>query len=92
MKPPTIVQPLEHPLAEFSSTVDSAREVAVAGLRWPTPYWCGLAVGWLEQGLPVDDGIVELICAIAENQSFPQSLRHRALDIYRRSTNDRKAR
>ncbi|MGG1948829.1 hypothetical protein AB1286_29160 [Trinickia sp. NRRL B-1857] len=86
MKSPEIVEPLEHPLAEFSSTAGCAREVVVAGLRWPTAYWCSLAVDWLEQGLPVDDDIVELLEAIAKNRGFPQNLRHRALSIYKRST------
>ncbi|WP_155836940.1 hypothetical protein [Paraburkholderia mimosarum] len=86
MKSPTIVEPLEHPLAEFSSSIDCAREVVAAGLSWPTPYWCDLAIGWLEQGLPVDDKIVELLGAIAENRSFPQRLRQRAFAIHRRST------
>lgn len=92
MKSPEIVRPLEHPLAEFTSTVGCAREVVVAGLRWPTAYWCSLAVGWLEQGLDIDDDIVELLHAIAGNRRFPQALRHRALSLYRRSTKHQGAR
>ena len=64
----------------------------IAGLRWPTPYWCGLAVDWLEQGLPVDDDIVELLQTVAANRSFPQSLRHRAFSVYKRSTKHQGAR
>jgi hypothetical protein len=91
MKSPEIVEPLEHPLTQFSSSACCAREVAVAGLRWPTPYWCSLAVEWLEQGLPVDNDIVELLLAIAKNRRFPQALRHRAFSIYKRSTKDQGA-
>ncbi|MBN3722604.1 hypothetical protein [Burkholderia sp. Ac-20379] len=86
MKPPSIVLPLAYPFAEFVPGVDSAREIVVAGLRWPTPYWCDLAVGWLEQGVPVDDGIVELLIEISRNRNFPQNLRHRAFALYKRST------
>ncbi|MFA8326432.1 hypothetical protein [Burkholderia ubonensis] len=87
MKSPTIVQALEHPLAEFSSTTLSAREVVLAGLGWPMQYWCELAVGWLEQGFPLDREIVERLAAIAENRSFSQRLRHRARALQRRAVN-----
>lgn len=92
MKSPTIVQPLEHPLSEFSSSVHSARDVVIAGLNWPAPYWCNLAMVWLEQGLPTDDEIIELLRTIAENRRFPQSLRHRAFAIHKRSTKPEKYR
>lgn len=67
-------------------------DMVVAGRRWPTPYWCSLAVAWLEQGLSIDDAIVELLQAIAGNRSFLQDLRHRAFSIYRRSAKHRRGR
>jgi hypothetical protein len=82
MKSPSIVKPLERPLAAFSSNIDSARDVAVAGLRWSTPYWCDLAIGWLEQGLVVDVEIDEILRDISQSRRYPQSLRHRAFALH----------
>lgn len=89
MKSPSIVKPLERPLVAFSSSIDSAREVVVAGLRWPTPYWCDLAIGWLEQGLAIDDEIDDILREISQNRGFPQSLRHRAFALHVQFTKNR---
>lgn len=89
MKSPSIVKPLERPLAEYGSSVDSARQVMAAGLRWPTPYWCDLAIGWLEQGLAIDDKICELLQEISGNRRFPQGLRHRAFALRVRAVRNR---
>ena len=40
-------------------------------------YWAELALGWLEQGLPVR-GLTQDLLALEEQTARPQSLRHRA--------------
>jgi len=53
------------------------------GLRWDTPYWPGLAVGWLEQGVPVDATIAECLEHVVGEAEWPQPLRHRAQALLR---------
>lgn len=78
----SIVKPLERPLVVFSSSIDSAREVVLVGLRWLTPHWCDLVIGWLEQGLAVDDEIDAALREILPNRELPQSLRHRSFELH----------
>jgi len=75
---------LETPFALYQPAAAPARDVLLAGLRWPTGHWAGLAVDWVEQGAPVDMEIAALLDVIAETKHFPQALRHRAFAIARR--------
>ena len=82
-----LVVRLELPLMEYRAEGATARDVLLAGLRWPadTPsgYWQGLAVDWIEQGAPVDAEVIELVKVIATTAAFPQKLRHKAQAIVR---------
>lgn len=75
---------LEKPFSEYSGEPAKVREVIVAGLAWPMPYWPDLAVRWIEDGAPVDLGICELLDQIERTPHFPQNLRHRARAASRR--------
>ena len=64
MRPSSVVTHLEAPLSAYRNPGVPARDVVVLALRWDTPHWQGLAVAWLEQGLPVDHEIAGLLEAV----------------------------
>lgn len=74
----TLLPALEAPRSEYVAAGASVRDVVVAGLDWPTPYWPELAVAWLEDGAAMDDEIADLLLRIADTKTFPQNLRHRS--------------
>ncbi|WP_398496163.1 hypothetical protein [Variovorax sp.] len=74
---------LEKPCAEYRGDFP-VRTVVVAGLTSTMDYWTALAVGWLEQGFPLDEEIVEMLRNIAQTRHFPQQLRHRSVALARR--------
>jgi hypothetical protein len=55
-------------------------ELLEFALKWPTDYWPGLALAWVEDGYPVDR-VRDAVAAIAVDQGRPQPLRHRALRL-----------
>jgi len=74
----SLVVHLESPFGAYDPKEAPARDVVLMGLRWETPFWPGLAVGWLEQGLPVDTEIAACLQSVVERAKWPQKLRHRA--------------
>lgn len=76
--------PLEKPYATVSHDESAARGAVVAGLTSGMDYWAGLAVGWIESGLPLDTQLAELLLKIAELRHMPQQLRHRAFALAKR--------
>lgn len=78
-----LVVHLEGPYPEYQS-VASVRDVVLAGLTWPTDYWAGLAIGWLEQGAPLDAGVIVALNQVAQKKHFAQSIRHRAFSLAKR--------
>jgi hypothetical protein len=83
MDPRLLLVLLEEPFAEYKGAA-TLREVLFAGLSSPSEYWVGLAVGWLEEGLELDQEIVEMLNRIAEKRHFPQRLRHRSAALAKR--------
>jgi hypothetical protein len=81
----SLVVHLEVPLAAYDNRGVAARDVVILALGWDTPHWPSLAVGWLEQGLPVDAEIAALLRAVTLRGRWPQSLRHRAAALLRRN-------
>ena len=75
-----LVTLLECPMEDVGSA-EVLRSAIDAGLRAPTPYWAGLAVGWLEQGAPMHVGTLKLLKAVASTGNFPQDVRQRALAL-----------
>ena len=70
---------------------ESLTPVVIVALGSPTNYWPTLAVGWLEDGFPVDAAIAEALRSLQERRSIAQRTRHRALRLvkaYLRSTVD----
>lgn len=77
-----MVLPLERPYGEFSPGESFAREVVLAGLRWPSEYWRDLAVRWIEQGAPLDTEVADLLLTISEDRrGCSQRLRQRAFAL-----------
>lgn len=74
---------LESPQKDVTSP-EFVRGAIKAGLRWPTSYWPELAVRWIEEGAGLDSELASLVSAVAANENFPQSLRHRAFALARR--------
>lgn len=74
---------LEKPYTENHGPF-STRRVVLAGLESQMEYWIDLAVGWLEQGVPLDEEIVEALSRIAETRQKAQRLRHRSAALAKR--------
>lgn len=79
---------LESSYSAYSPVLASAREVMLAGLRWSSDYWSGLAVAWLEEGAPIDVEIANELHKLASTEVLSQNLRHRAFSIARRFTRE----
>lgn len=80
----SLVVHLKSPLSAYTPVECGAREVVLAGLNWPTEYWAALAVGWLEQGAPLDAEVASALQALVEKKHYSQNIRHRAFAIARR--------
>ncbi len=74
---------LETPYGEYQGPT-SARQVVLAGLGSTMGYWIGLALGWLEQGFPLDVEIVEILRKVADTNSYAQRIRHRSAALAKR--------
>ncbi|CAN7391224.1 hypothetical protein [Variovorax sp. LjRoot178] len=83
MDPRSLLPQLETPLSECALDTPVV-QVLLAGLSSPTDYWPGLAIGWLEQGAPVDAEVLAAVRRVSANQQFAQSVRHRGDAILRR--------
>ena len=83
MDPRPLLIFLEAPYADYLGSVP-ARQVVLVGLCFQSAYWIGLAVGWLEQGIPLDDEIVEILNQVAETHHYDQRIRHRSKALARR--------
>jgi hypothetical protein len=51
-------------------------------LTWPTGYWPGLALTWIEDGYPLAP-VQDAVAAVRDDPRRPQPLRHRALRLCR---------
>ena len=83
MDPRPLLIFLEAPYAAYQGSLP-ARLVVLAGLGFQSDYWICLAVGWLEQGAPLDDEIVEMLNRVAETHHYEQRIRHRSAALARR--------
>ncbi|QKH38515.1 hypothetical protein FOC84_27715 [Achromobacter pestifer] len=84
INPSELVIHLERPMDQLPLDGPSAREIVIAGLKWPTEYWPQLALAWLEEGLSIDEEIAALLLAVSRQRVFPQRLRHQAFAMARR--------
>jgi hypothetical protein len=55
-------------------------ELLEFALHWPTEYWPGLALAWVEGGYPVDR-VRDVVAVFADDERRSQPLRHRALRL-----------
>ena len=65
-------------LAHFASSV----------LADSTPYWIDKALGWIEQGFPITEAIIEAIAVVRQAEHLPQSTRHKANQLLDRLANE----
>lgn len=70
--------------AESRATVSLERLVAFALNSWGS-HWPALAVSWLEGGMPVTHEIIAALESVSDNKGLPQSLRHRAFALAKRT-------
>lgn len=82
--PTVLVVNLETPLSETDLPLTERKAVVMAGLQWETDYWTNLALGWIEQGFPVDEEIARALALVASQRHRAQALRHRAIRLARR--------
>ena len=79
----TLLLHLEQPLQAYTGIVPVGH-VVMAGLDYETAdYWPGLAVGWLEQGAPVDANVLQSLARISGSNHFSQRVRHRSAAVIR---------
>jgi hypothetical protein len=55
-------------------------ELVRLALAWPSEYWPGLALAWLEDGYRLS-GVRQAVVAVKDGQRRSQPLRHRALRL-----------
>lgn len=84
MDPRTLVAHLESSYTTYVPESASVRNVILAGLQWPSDYWSGLAVSWLEDGAPIDEDIAVQLEKLSISPTMPQALRHRASRLLQR--------
>ena len=81
MDPRQLVLNLERPFSEFSRKIACVEDVLLAGLRWRSDYWTGLAIEWINQGADITGLIVAELEVVATDLSLKQSIRHSAFAI-----------
>lgn len=81
MDPRKLVLNLEQPYSAFSPQVGTSQDVLLAGLKWRSDYWTGLAVAWIHQGAPVDEDILLELELVSEDKQLRQKTRQEAFVI-----------
>lgn len=84
MDPRALVVYLESPYSEQRCDQPPAHEIVLAGLQAPSEYWVNLAVGWLEQGAPINKEIIQELNSIATNKYFSQRVRHHSFALIKK--------
>lgn len=74
---------LESSFSSYSGSMP-ASEILLGALSWPTGYWPALAIGWIEQGAPINAAIATRLEAIGRGQLYEQRIRHRSFALHKR--------
>jgi hypothetical protein len=81
VSPPADLRPylpdLEHPFEPSAGRPYDPVELVRFALAWPTDYWPGLALNWLDEGVPATD-LVEELGVFEQERRRPQAQRHQA--------------
>ena len=88
MDPRALVVHLELPYNERGGSQPPAHEIILAGLQAPSNYWVGLAIGWLEQGAPASNEIIQALSLITKDKSFSQQARHKSFALIKKWQRD----
>ncbi len=85
---------LEQPYRQVEAAIEELDQAELQGppwarllrfaLEWPTEYWPGLALGWLEDGCPAAEEVQDVLRRLKDAPEQSQPLRHRALRLWRR--------
>src|ERR1022692_3614829 len=78
MDPRRLVLKLEEPYSAFSYGGENAEDVLLAGLRWRSHRWTGLAVSWINQGAPISEAVAKELEHVAQDKQLPQKMRQEA--------------
>lgn len=82
----TLLLHLEQPLQAYAG-IAPVVHVVMAGLDYETSdYWPGLAVGWLEQGVPVNADVLQALSRVTGRKHFSQGVRHRSAAVVRQNS------
>lgn len=78
---------LEHPHRQLATAVAAQTpsappwdDLLAFALGWPTEYWPGLALVWLEDGYPLA-GVRNAVTVLRDDTGRSQALQHRALRL-----------
>jgi hypothetical protein len=81
ISPPVDLRPhlpdLENPFEPSAARSYDPVELVRLALAWPTDYWPGLALNWLDEGVPAV-GLVEELGVFEQERCRPQAQRHQA--------------
>jgi len=82
---------LEHSLVETQQLISSLdfepfpfRRLIEFALSSEADYWASLAVDWLEQGIPINENIVNAVNLMVEEKRTSQKTRHRAFGLVKK--------
>jgi len=78
---PLLERPWRVVVAESGSDMASLTPVLIVALDCPTNYWPSQALGWLEDGFPMNVAIAESLRGLHERRGITQRNRHRALHL-----------
>jgi hypothetical protein len=73
-----LVLKIEKPYSAFLPDTETAEDVLLAGLRWRSDHWTGLAVTWIKQGAPISADIAHELEQVAQDKDLPQKIRQDA--------------
>lgn len=73
-----LVSQLIKPLSELDISLFAPKRVVLEALRWPTDGWMNIALEWIEQGVPLDEELVNALKMFHQTSTThrPYVIRH----------------
>lgn len=78
-----LVSQLIKPLSELDTSLFAPKRVVLEALRCPTDGWMNIALEWIEQGVPLDEELVNALKNVSSNKHNAQAIRHKAFAFLR---------
>jgi hypothetical protein len=79
-----LVSKLIKPLSELDTSLFAPKQVVLAALTWPTDGWMNIALEWIEQGVPLDEELINALENVSANKHNAQAIRHKAFAFSKR--------